>query len=145
MISPSGEPSDDPRLLSEDQKGALLPVGGLDHGHKGFALALLVEMLTSGLPGFGRADRPDRWGAGVFVMVIDPERYGGRDAFVRQTGYLAAAARAAAVPLGAPPVRLPGERALAMRREQLRHGVQLTPEALARLQACLPSERITAN
>ena len=55
----------------------LLPVGGAEYGHKGFGLALMVEALTQGLSGFGRADAPARWGASVFVQVIDPAAFGG--------------------------------------------------------------------
>ena len=41
--------------------GALLPLGGLDLGYKGFALGLMVEALTSALTGFGRAEGSDRF------------------------------------------------------------------------------------
>lgn len=123
MIDAHGNPSDDPKLLQADPPGALMPMGGFDHGHKGFALGLLVEALTSGLAGCGRADAPTRWGASVFVMVIDPQAHGGTQNFMRESGFLASACRAASVPPGSPGVRLPGERALALRKEQLMNGV----------------------
>lgn len=138
MIGPDGRPSSDPSLLTASPAGALLPIGGVEYGHKGFALGLIVEMLTSGLSGHGRADRPNQWGASVFVMVIDPEHHGGRAAFERQTGFVATAARDAKVPDGARSVRLPGQRALAMRRQQLRDGVDLACDVVKRLQRCLP-------
>ena len=50
-------------MLFAEPKGTLLPLGGLDAGHKGYALALLVEMATGGLAGFGRADPTEGWGA----------------------------------------------------------------------------------
>ena len=70
LIDREGRPSDDPEVLG--QGGALLPVGGLDHGHKGFALGLLVEALTQGLSGHGRADEPTGWGASVLVLAFAP-------------------------------------------------------------------------
>ena len=76
----------DPAVLFNEPKGTLLPLGGLEAGHKGYALALLIEALTGGLAGFGRADPSEGWGATVFVQVLDPQAFGGRDAFVRQTG-----------------------------------------------------------
>ena len=79
-----GNPTADPAVLFDEPKGTLLPLGGLDAGHKGYALALLVEALTAGLTGFGRADPSEGWGATVFLQVLDPEAFGGRDAFVRQ-------------------------------------------------------------
>ncbi|MCP3055491.1 Ldh family oxidoreductase [Aurantimonas marianensis] len=133
VIGADGEPVDDPAVLTASPPGALLPLGGTDHGHKGFALGMLVEMLTSGLAGHGRAERPSRWGASVFIMVIDPEHHGGKEAFERQTGNLAAACRAARPLPGGPPVRLPGQRALELRRTALVEGVALPRPLVDRL------------
>jgi L-lactate dehydrogenase len=105
-------------------------LGGQDLGYKGFALGLIIESLTSALGGFGRSREPDRWGAGVFLQVIDPEAYGGRARFERETTWLAEASRNSPVKPGDPPVRLPGERALRLRREQLQKGVLLYPTIL---------------
>jgi LDH2 family malate/lactate/ureidoglycolate dehydrogenase len=69
----------------------------------------------------------------VFVQLIDPGAFGGRDAFARETGWLAAACRAAPVKPGNPPVRLPGERGLALRERQLAEGVALHPETMPAL------------
>ncbi len=82
-----------PQSHFTEPKGALLPLGGLDAGHKGFALALLVEALTAGLAGHGRADPPAGWGGTVFVQVLDPEAFGGLAAFKRQMDCVAARAR----------------------------------------------------
>ncbi|MEF2553711.1 Ldh family oxidoreductase [Aurantimonas sp. A2-1-M11] len=145
MISPDGTASDDPALLTAKPAGALLPLGGTEYGHKGFALGLIVEMLTAGLSGHGRADAPDQWGASVFVMVVDPAHHGGRAAFERQTGFMATAARGAAVPDGASAVRLPGERALRLRRQQITDGVVLSDALLARLRKALPDRPLNAS
>ena len=128
-----GNPTTDPAVLFNEPKGTLLPLGGLDAGHKGFGLALIVEALTGGLAGFGRADASEGWGATVFVQVVDPEAFGGRDAFVRQTTWLASACRAATPRPGSNGVRLPGERALELWREQTEHGVELHPSILPAL------------
>ena len=135
LVDADGRPSADPAVLQGDRPGATLPLGGLDLGHKGFALALMVEALTSALAGHGRADAPREWGASVFLQVIDPAAFGGRDAFVREATEVAARCRASAVPAGSAPVRLPGERALQRRREQLRDGVELYPSTLPALEA----------
>ncbi|MBT7758740.1 MAG: Ldh family oxidoreductase, partial [Rhodospirillaceae bacterium] len=130
LVDNQGRASDDPAVLEADPPGALLPLGGLDRGHKGFALALMIEALTSGLPGFGRADGPTNWGAGVYVQITDPEAFGGLEDFTRQTGWLADRCRAAAVPHGADPVRMPGDGALARKRRAQEHGVVLYPTIL---------------
>lgn len=133
LTDADGNSTDDPNVIG--QGGALMPIGGVDHGHKGFALGLLVEMLTSGLAGFGRADVPDRRGAAVTVLVLDPARFGGAEAFCRQTDHIVTASRNAAVPEGAPPVRIAGQQALRRRAEQLEHGITLSQSLVAQISA----------
>jgi L-lactate dehydrogenase len=109
----------------------MLPLGGLDLGHKGFALGLIVEVLTAGLAGSGRADKPDRsGGTPVFAQLIDPDAFGGKQALRREAGWLADACRASK-PLEADRrVRMPGDTAARLRREQLESGVALHPAVM---------------
>jgi len=143
-----GNATNDPAVLFNEPRGTLLPLGGLEAGHKGFALALLIEALTGGLSGHGRADPSEGWGATVFVQVLDPGGFGGRDAFVRQTQSLADPCHAATARPGVARVRLPGERALARSREQSEHGVELHPTILPaiapwaeKLEVAMPAAR----
>lgn len=133
LVDRDGRPSDDPAILDEHGGGALLPLGGIESGHKGFGLGLMIEALTSGLGGFGRRERPTQHGASVMLLLFDPEAFGGLEAFRAETGFLAAACRAARRPESVPPVRLPGERALAARREAEQNGVALYPDIMPRL------------
>lgn len=125
VMDADGRPTDDPAVLTAG--GTILPAGGLDHGHKGYSWALLVEALTEGLSGFGRADEPKGWGACGFVQVIDPAAFGGRQAFVRQTAWLVRACRSSAPRPGVERVRVPGEHALARTRAALADGVVMYP------------------
>ena len=104
--------TDDPAVLFNEPRGTILPTGGVDAGHKGYALALIVEMLTGGLAGFGRADAKEGWGATVFVQAIDPVALGGLDAFARQAEWIAQACRDNPPRAGVAAVRLPGDAAL---------------------------------
>ena len=113
--------------------GTIQPAGGLDHGHKGYALALMVEALTMGLGGFGRAEPAEGWGASVFVQLLDPDAFAGAAAFRRQTAWIADACRASATRPGVERVRLPGESALARRTQALAEGVELYPGIMERL------------
>ena len=133
LIDAEGNPTTDPGTLFNEPKGALLPLGGLDAGHKGFALALLVEALTAGLAGHGRADPPAGWGGSVFVQVIDPEAFGGLAAFRKQMDFIAGAARQTTPRPGGESVRLPGERGLQRYRDGLERGVALHPTILPAL------------
>ena len=133
LIDAEGNATADPRVLVGESKGALLPLGGLDSGHKGFALAILIEALTAGLAGYGRVDSPAGWGATVFVQVLDPEAFGGLAAFKRQMDALADAAHSSKPRPGVDRVRLPGERGLQRFREQTAHGVALYPTIMPAL------------
>ena len=148
LMDAAGKKSNDPAVLFEKPPGTILPLGGTDAGHKGFGLALLVEMLTGGLGGFGRADPKEGWGATVFVQIIDPEAFGGRDAFARQMQWIADACRENPPVAAGPPVRLPGDNGLRKRRDQLAHGVMLNPEIIPALEpwadklgVAIPGER----
>jgi L-lactate dehydrogenase len=132
-LNADGTPTDDPAALATTPPGTLLPAGGLDHGHKGYALGLLVEALTGGLAGHGRADPAEGWGASVFLQVLAPDLFGGEADFRRQTEHLAAACRATPPRPGFARVRLPGENGLRRRAEQLAHGVELHPSILPAL------------
>ena len=128
-----GNPTRDPGVLFAQPRGTLLPLGGLEAGHKGFALALLIEALTAGLAGHGRADPSEGWGATVFVQVLDPAQFAGTDAFVRQMDWLVRACHDATPRPGGPPVRLPGERALRLYRRQSAEGIALYPTIMPAL------------
>jgi L-lactate dehydrogenase len=127
LLDGHGNPSDDPAVLFNEPKGGLLPIGGTDHGHKGYALGLLVEALTQGLAGHGRADPNEGWAANVCVQVFDPALFGGSADFVRQTEWIANACRSTPPRPGFDRVRLPGESGLRRREKQLEHGIELYP------------------
>lgn len=127
-----GQPSDDPAVVISGG-GTLLPVGGFDHGHKGYGMALLAEALTQGLPGHGRADAPVGTTIGIFLQVIDPNAFAGLDAFTRQTGWLTDACHANVPLQGGPPVRLPGELAIARQRQAQAQGVPLADSVVQAL------------
>jgi L-lactate dehydrogenase len=130
VIDGHGKPSDDPAVLFKEPKGTILPLGGLDSGHKGYGLSLTVEALTGGLAGFGRADPKQGWGATVFLQIIDPEAFGGRADFLRQMDEVARQCHASRPAQAGKPVRLPGEKGFALAEEQRAKGVALHPGIL---------------
>ncbi len=132
-LDAEGKPSDDPKAVLATPPGTLLPVGGLDHGHKGYGLALMVEALTQALAGHGRADGETRWGAGVFVQVYDPTAFAGLPAFIRQSEWLAEACRNNPPAPGREAVRLPGGSALPRWRDAKEKGLALYPAILPNL------------
>ncbi|MFJ7005231.1 Ldh family oxidoreductase [Pseudomonas putida] len=131
LVSNDGQLSDDPGDFFTRPQGSVLPLGGQAFGHKGFALALLVEALTSGLAGHGRKDAPEQWGASATAVVIDPRFFGGLAAFTDETSFLGRLILASRPLDPERPVRLPGQAGLAMRRQALEQGVSLSPQLLA--------------
>jgi L-lactate dehydrogenase len=147
LLDADGNPTDDPNAFFTDPAGTLLPLGGMEAGHKGFALGLLVEALSSGLAGHGRAEAPGGWGANVFVLVIDPAKFGGAERFLAESGWMARAVRENPPRPGFDAARLPGDGAMARRARALAQGVALhpaIPPALAalasRLGVALPDQ-----
>jgi (2R)-3-sulfolactate dehydrogenase (NADP+) len=122
-----GHPTTD---AAEALKGALIPIGGA----KGAALALMVEVLAAALTGANLSSQASSFfdaegappGIGQFLLVIDPQAFGG-DAVAERVGLLAAAVEAED---GA---RLPGTRRLALREAAAREGVLVDDAALAKI------------
>ena len=134
VIDGHGRPSDDPAVLFKEPKGTILPLGGIDSGHKGYGLSLLVEALTGGLAGHGRADEKEGWGATVFLQIIDPRAFSGAEAFARQTTEVSRQCRASRPAKPGTAVRTPGERGVNLARQQRESGVELYPSIMPMLE-----------
>lgn len=130
LLDSQGEVTDNPSTFYDDPPSTILPLGGMDSGYKGFALGILVEALTSALAGHGRAEEPSKWTASVFIQIIDPAAFGGTEAFLKQTQFLKDSCAGSS-----DQVRMPGERALNLRSEQLKTGIWLYPATVTALEA----------
>lgn len=127
LIDALGRPTNEPAVLMQDPPGSILPIGGLTYGHKGYGLGLMVEALTAGLAGHGRADPREGWSATVHIAVYDPDAFGGEQDFLRQMDWLVQACTNNPPIPGGPPVRMPGQGGMARRARQLAEGVDLHP------------------
>ena len=85
IIDKTGRPSNDPSDYTSG--GVLLPFGG----HKGYGLAVMVELLAAALPGAGVLSQAKAWNkepaeeggnVGHFIMAIDPSKLTDRDEFI---------------------------------------------------------------
>lgn len=149
LLDPQGKPTTDPSVLYEPPLGSILPMGGAQ-AYKGFGLGLVLDMLAGGLTG-GRSSHenaPPARGNNVVFMVIDPERFAGRDALVGEATQLASYVRATPRAAGVDAILLPGDperRTLAARSKdgipmEEAHWAKLT-ETAARLGVAVPSLR----
>ena len=133
VLDGHGNATDDPGALFREPKGTILPTGGLDSGHKGYGMTWLVEGLTGGLAGLGRADPKEGWGATVYLQIIDPAAFSGLAAFTRQTDKVAALCHASRPAKAGHAVRTPGERGLKLAASQRTQGVELYPSIMPML------------
>jgi L-lactate dehydrogenase len=130
LLDGQGRPTRDPAVLEHSEpRGSLQLVGGQEYGHKGFGLALMIEALSQGLSGHGRADAPKRWGGNVFLQVIDPAFFAGREAFVEQTDFLSRQCRDNRPIDPARPVRMPGDQSARLERQAREEGIAYAPAA----------------
>ncbi|MBH68145.1 MAG: lactate dehydrogenase [Rhodospirillaceae bacterium] len=137
-----GRASNDPSVLFTEPPGTIMPIGGKEYGHKGFGLALIIEALTQGLSGFGRADPAEGWGASVYLKVTDPSAFCGLKEFKKQTSWLANACRSNPPVPGSQIVRLPGDKAFAKKAEAIRNGLELYPGLMSELEPFAKKHKI---
>lgn len=130
----NGVATDDPSVLLGVNKGGLLPLGGQEYGHKGFALAIMVEAYSQGLAGYGRADEPTGSQTNVFIQVIDPEAFAGIEQFKRQTSHLVNSCLESDPINPNKPVRLPGSSAMKGLIQAKENGLKLSSEIVANLE-----------
>ena len=122
-LDAEGNPTINPAVLQTDPPGSLMPLGGVEAGNKGYSLALLVESMTAGLTGHGRADDVTGWGATVYLQLTDCDAFGGLSEYKRQMQWLVDQSVTNKPVDKNVPVRV--QRALARKAEQLNDGVAL--------------------
>jgi LDH2 family malate/lactate/ureidoglycolate dehydrogenase len=125
-VDEHGESTTDPMKVV-----AGVPLGG----YKGYALALMVEVLCGVLAGAGaRADDGIR-NIGHFHLAIDPERTVGRDAFAGVLGGLLDELRAIPPARGFDEVLVAGDPEDRARAQREREGIPIEPALWAKLTA----------
>lgn len=144
LVDKDGALSDDPAVVLDEPKGAILPVGGDELGHKGFAFAIMVEILATGLAGQARDKTLTAGDCNVYLQLIDPDSFGGGARFRAEIGAFAAACRDTPARDGHDTVRMPGDRAMACYAAQLADGVALHPEVVERMIPCFKKYGVPA-
>jgi LDH2 family malate/lactate/ureidoglycolate dehydrogenase len=130
LLDADGVPTTDPSVLEHsDPRGSLQLLGGQEYGHKGFGMALMIEALSQGLSGYGRADGPKSWGGNTFLQVVNPEFFAGSGAFIEQTDFLSRQCRSNRPVDADKPVRMPGDQAAALQKSALQDGMSY-PDAV---------------
>jgi uncharacterized oxidoreductase len=133
ILNGTGEPSTDPREFYADPPGSLLTAGE----HKGYGLALAVEILGGILSGTGPA-RPERGPVqnGVLMVILDPGRFVPSGDFHAQVAQLFGFVRSAPLAAGAKEILVPGEPEARTERERRAHGIPIEDETWRQIAAC---------
>ena len=131
-VDAAGAPTADPH-----QAAALLPLGGELYGHKGYGLALMIDLLCGALNGmtfgphitpmYSEMDKPRR--IGHLMIAIDPGRFAG-------AGTLEAVVKEMVDDLKLRgDILFPGEPEYNQAAKRLLHGIPVAPAALADMHA----------
>lgn len=133
MLNGAGRPSTDPREYYADPPGSLLPAGE----HKGYGLALAVEILGGILSGTGAA-RPERGPVqnGTLMLCLDVERFLPLLRFHAEVAELVAFVRSAPLMAGAKEILIPGEPEARMEAERRQRGIPVEEETWRQIGAC---------
>jgi hydroxycarboxylate dehydrogenase B len=134
MIDRLGRPTTDPEDFFR-QTGNLLPLGG-DTGHKGYGLAIAVEVLAGILGGAGYARVPmPPYNNSLFIVVVDIAHFLPLEEFTAEVrdliGYIKSCPRRP----GVAEILYPGEQGACIRQRRLRDGIEVDSETWSRLQA----------
>ena len=122
LLTKDGVPSRDPNAYYEG--GSILPMGGLQGGHKGYALAVMVALFGAVM---GSLDRPvdlaNSQRTGSSIIVIDLERIAPIDSVRAQMDNLVRYLKDTPLMEGSSGVLYPGEIEATTRRQRLAEGV----------------------
>lgn len=135
LVDNEGRPTTDPSRYP--QEGALLPMAG----HKGYGLALLVEVLAAVLTGAGvtqevkswLADDPEPTNEGHAFLAINVDAIMPLQQFGERMERLVHEIRSAPKARGSERIYLPGEMEWERRERALREGLDLPPDVIDRL------------
>ncbi len=135
LVDDEGVPTTDPNHYPE--QGALLPMAG----HKGYGLALLVEILTGALTGAAMLgqiqswvlDLPDPTNEGHAFMAIDVGSMMPIQEFKNRMDWLIQEIRQSPRAKGSDRIYLPGEMEWEKRDQALKDGMQLPGDVIASL------------
>ncbi len=133
MLNGRGQPSTDPREYYADPPGVLLPAAE----HKGYGLALAIEILAGILSGTGAArPTPGPVQNGTLIICLDPARFLPLAEFHRQVAALFEFVRSAPLAAGAKEILIPGEPEARLEQERRTAGVPLDDETWRQLLEC---------
>jgi len=124
VLDSDGSPSRDPNDFYNG--GAVLPIGGIHGGHKGYALAMMAATLGGILGEFGKPPPADGWyTSGSTIIVIDVSALAPLDKLTSDVDGLVQLTKDTPLMEGAQEILYPGEKEAKTRHERLVSGVEV--------------------
>ena len=125
IVDAEGRPSTDPADFYGPPEGALLPIGR----HKGFALALITDILAGALSGAGCGRPGDhRPGNGFLAIVVDVQKVRAGDGFGKDVDELVEWVKSSALAPGFDEILVPGEPEARERARRTKDGIPIAEE-----------------
>ncbi|UCF92370.1 MAG: Ldh family oxidoreductase [Desulfobacterales bacterium] len=123
-IDAEGRPIKNPKDFYGPPQGAILPLGGIA-AHKGYALALVVDILSGALGGGGcsRQNEPTTGHNSVFLLAIQIEAFTPIRDFINETDTLIRFLKQSRLAPGSDGIRMPGEIEYNLKRQREKEGV----------------------
>jgi uncharacterized oxidoreductase len=137
LLDEQGRPTTDPGVLYREPRGSILPLGGIQSGYKGFGLGLLLDVFAGALSG-GQCSHPDvkpRSANAVFFLVLDIDRFAGREHFLHEVQRLSEAVRTCPCAPGVKEITLPGDPERRERARRQASGIPLDEGTWGQLRA----------
>ena len=144
VIDAAGRDTTDPADLFGPPRGAILPFGQ----HKGYALALVVEMLSGALSGGGcsrPSDQPYTHENAFFLMAIRTDSIRPRDEVMQQIDAMLDYVAASPPVDPAGEVLIPYQRELRARQRRLHDGIEIEQPTWDRIIALAESVGVSAG
>lgn len=129
VIDGHGNPSCDPNAFYDEPLGCILPLGGALMGHKGFGLAVMIDILCGLLSGSGiaRNDLP-RGANGVWIQLLQIEKFLPRSEYdMWMDKYVSWIKDTPKLP-GVNEILLPGEIEIRRQAQRRKSGVEIPAE-----------------
>lgn len=128
IVDGYGNPSTDPADLYGTPSGAILPFGGIV-AHKGFALSLVIDILSGGLSRAGCSRRDaERIGNALFMEVINISSFIPIEEFYSEVNNLIKFVKSSKLAPGFDEILIPGEPEIRVKRERSKEGIFVDDE-----------------
>lgn len=123
LVNRDGSSNCDPSSFF-NKESAILPLGGVDFGHKGYCLSLLTDILSGALSGNGTSYKKGSIESnGICMIAINPEFFIGLDDFLKETTELCLRLK----DFSNGSVYIPGEKSLKIESNK---GLEIDPDTM---------------